>query len=64
MGKLISIPQAAERMGLSRQRVHAIVKAGGIKAKVVGCQWRIDEGEVERYMAEPHHVGRPRKDEG
>lgn len=56
---LLTIPQAASQLSISRQRVWLLVSTGRIKAQQVGQQWLIKQGDLSRYR--PNDGGRPRK---
>ena len=57
----ISPREAADRLGVSRQRVNRLILAGRIKAKRLGESktWIVDERSVEKYATERKEVGRP-----
>ena len=46
MSKYLTIPQLAEILGLSRQRVHQLVREGKIPAEKVGKTYIIVEQEI------------------
>lgn len=46
---LISIAQAAKRLGISRQRVHVLVRQGRIKAERIGKVWAIPEKALSGF---------------
>ena len=46
MSKYLTIPQLAEILGLSRQRVHQLVRDGKIPAEKVGNTYIIIEQEI------------------
>ena len=48
--------QAAELLGLSRQRVHYLIKLGRIKATRYGHIWMVDSLRIA-----PRDSGRPRR---
>ena len=47
---LYSITEAAGILGVSRQRVHALVKAGQLDARKVGNTWSVYRHSVEARM--------------
>ncbi len=55
----ISIPEAADILGLSPGRVHALVINGQMPAQKVGGRWLIERGEVERRSGQKRLRGRP-----
>lgn len=57
---LLTIPRAAKLLGLSRQRVHALVKSGAIRADMVGRDWLIGEGALAEFRALRRKRGRPK----
>ena len=56
----LTVPQAAEILGLSRQRVHALVKSGAIPATKIGRDWLISQAELAAFRALPRKRGRPK----
>ncbi len=56
---LLTIPQAANELDLSRQRVWLLVTQGRIKAQRTGQLWLIPRREIEKF--ERQMSGRPRK---
>ena len=56
---LLSIPEAAERLGLSDAMVRRYCAQGRLPAKKVGKGWAIRRWDVERFAASPRHSGRP-----
>jgi hypothetical protein len=62
---LLTIPQAADNLDLSRQRVWLLVTTGRIKAQRIGQAWFITERELEKFNRRRNGAGRPkRKDRG
>jgi len=47
---MMTIPEAAKLLRLSRQRVHKLVQDGRIRAKRFGRTWVISEGAIKRFM--------------
>jgi len=60
--KLISVNDAADRLGLHPSRVRLLCRQGRIKADQIGKTWVIAEREVERFARLPREPGRPRKE--
>lgn len=59
---LLTIPQAADELDLSRQRVWLLVTTGRIKAQRIGQAWLISERELVRFSERKQNgAGRPRK---
>jgi len=56
---LLSIPEAAERLGLSDAMVRRYCAQGRLPAKKVGKGWAIRRWDVERFAASPQPSGRP-----
>lgn len=57
---LLTIPQVAERLNISRQRVHKLVAEGRIRAQRVGRVAAIKDTEVQRFKKIKRANGRPR----
>lgn len=55
---LISVPDTARHLGVSRMRVHQRIKDGSLPAQRVGRQWIIDEADL-RAVAHNAGPGRP-----
>ena len=55
----ISIPEAADALGLSPSRMHALVAQGQVPAVKVGGRWLLERGEVERRRRRGALKGRP-----
>ncbi|MEZ5427278.1 MAG: helix-turn-helix domain-containing protein [Pyrinomonadaceae bacterium] len=58
--KLLSVTEAAEILGVNRQRTHQLIKDGRLNAQMVGSQWVIKESDLEAVKDRP--TGRPPKD--
>ena len=56
---LLSIPEAAERLGLSEAMVRRYCAQGRLRAQKVGKGWAIQRWDVERFAASPRQSGRP-----
>ena len=50
---LLSIAQSTEILGVTRQRVHDLIKNGQIIARKLGHYYYIEAIEVERYRNQP-----------
>jgi excisionase family DNA binding protein len=57
---MLTITQAAERLGLSRQRIHVLIKEGRIRAEQAGKIWLITPEEVRKFKRKPRNGGRPK----
>ncbi|MBW4536554.1 MAG: helix-turn-helix domain-containing protein [Pleurocapsa minor HA4230-MV1] len=55
--ELLSVTQTAQVLGVTRQRVHDLVKNGQIIARKLGHYYYIETTEIERYMNQP--IGKP-----
>jgi excisionase family DNA binding protein len=58
-GGLVTIPEAAARLGLSVAMVRRYCAAGRLPAVKVGRGWAIRRWEIERFAANPRRSGRP-----
>jgi excisionase family DNA binding protein len=56
---LLSISEAAERLGLSAAMVRRYYAQGRLSAEKVGKGWAIRRRDVERFAASPRRSGRP-----
>lgn len=54
---LLSVTQAAKLLGITRQRVHDLLKNGQIVARKLGRFYYIEATEIERYKDKP--TGKP-----
>lgn len=50
--KLLTVTEVANAMRVSNMTVYRLIKAGQIGAIRVGKNYRIREGEVDRYLRE------------
>lgn len=57
--QFISAKEAAELLGVSKQRIIHLINEGRINAERVGNAWVLLKSEVERF--EPNRPGRPSK---
>ncbi len=55
--ELLSVAQAVELLGVTRQRVHELIKKGQIVARKLGRYYYIEAGEIDRYKNQP--TGKP-----
>jgi excisionase family DNA binding protein len=59
---LITLAQAAERLGLSTSTLREQVHRGRLAAQKIGRDWLVEETEVDRYRLESKgQAGRPPK---
>jgi len=59
MTNLLSIPQAAERLGFSQSLVRRYCRQGRLGIKV-GKVWVIPLDHIEQFVKEPRPVGYPK----
>jgi excisionase family DNA binding protein len=57
-GRLLTIPEAADRLGLSVAMVRRYCATGKLPAQKVGRDWTVRQGDVERFAAAPRQRGR------
>ena len=58
-GRLLTISEAAERLGLSVAMVRRYCAEGKLPAQKIGRDWAILRHDVEHFAATPRHSGRP-----
>jgi excisionase family DNA binding protein len=58
-GRLLTINETAERLGLSVAMVRRYCSVGKLAARKIGRDWAILRRDVERFAAVPRHSGRP-----
>ena len=58
-GRLLTEPEAAERLGLSIAMVRRYCSLGKLPAQKMGRDWTIRRGDIERFAAAPRRSGRP-----
>ena len=58
-GRLLTISEAAERLGLSVAMVRRHCLTGKLPAQKIGRDWAIRQRDVEHFAAIPRHSGRP-----
>ena len=59
MSDLLTLAQAARRLGVSRQRLHALIQAGRLPAERLGHAWVIRAADLAVHA--PRRPGRPKK---
>jgi excisionase family DNA binding protein len=57
---MLSARQAAEYLGLSHNRVRALLLQGRIPARKVGQGWIVYKSDLEKFAKVPRINGRPR----
>jgi excisionase family DNA binding protein len=55
---VLTTQQAAEKLGITRQRVGALIRSGRLPAVKVGRDWVLDEKDVDNFEKQP--AGRPK----
>jgi excisionase family DNA binding protein len=58
-GRLLTINEAADRLGLSVAMVRRYCADGKLPAQKIGRDWAISRRDVERFAAVPRQSGRP-----
>jgi excisionase family DNA binding protein len=56
---LISVPEAADALGLSSARVRLLAANGGLGAQKIGGRWLVERGRVEKRRSRGSAGGRP-----
>jgi excisionase family DNA binding protein len=59
MGELVSVTEAARRLGLSAGRTRKLVEDGRLPATKVGRSWVLGGQDVEAFAAKTRQAGRP-----
>ena len=57
--ELLTTQDAADRLGVHRSRIHALIQAGRLPAQKFGSVYMIKEEDLK--LVEDRKVGRPRK---
>jgi excisionase family DNA binding protein len=55
--QLLSVSETAQLLGVSRQRIHDLIKNNQILAHKLGRYYYIDPAEIEKYKNQP--MGKP-----
>jgi len=61
VGELISLQDAAEYAGLSRDTLHNYARLGRLRAKKIGWQWLTTRAAVDAYLHSRHFENIPKK---
>ena len=61
IGELITLQEAAEYAGLSKESIHSYVKKGRMKAKKRGWMWFTTRTAVDEYLRSRHLENIPKK---
>jgi len=56
---MLTVNEAATRLGVIPRRVRQLIRSGQIPAQKFGRAWAIDERTIEEYRPRP--VGRPKE---
>ena len=59
LGNLVSVSEAAERLGISGVLVLRYIKQQRLRAQKVGRIWLIDSESLEEFSLTPRRVGNP-----
>ena len=61
VGELITLQEAAEYAGLTRDSIHGYIKRGRLKAKKKGWMWMTTHAAVDEYLASRSLENIPKK---
>jgi excisionase family DNA binding protein len=61
VGELITLQEAAEYAGLTRDSIHGYIKRGRLKAKKKGWMWMTTRTAVDEYLASRNLDNIPKK---
>lgn len=61
MLEIMSVTEAAQRLGVNRARVHQLIKAGLLEAEKIGNTFVVSNASVEKRLESMPKGGRPRK---
>src|SRR5262245_34985475 len=61
VGELISLQEAAEYAGLSRDSLQGYIRRGRLKAKKIGWMWVTTRAAVDEYLLSRHIENIPKK---
>ena len=59
MAFVITVREAAEKLGVSVGRVHQLIRSGALTAEKVGSQWVVDDRDIAERLAARPKPGRP-----
>lgn len=60
LGNLVSVSEAAERLGLAETLVRRYVRQGRLRGEQKGRMWLIDEESLDEFAAKPRSSGNPK----
>lgn len=58
--KMLSVAEAAERLGVTRGRVNIFIREGRLPAVRIGRSFALRESDVEAFAKQPRQVGWPK----
>lgn len=61
IGELISLQDAAEYAGLTKETLHGYAKRGRLKAKKIGPIWVTTRAAIDKYLASRNLDNIPKK---
>jgi excisionase family DNA binding protein len=61
IGELITLQEAAEYAGLSKESIHSYVKKGRLKARKRGWMWFTTRAAIDEYLQSRHLENIPKK---
>ncbi len=61
IGELISLQEAAEYAGLTKDSIHDYIKRGRLRAKKIGRFWVTTHAAVDTYLQSRHFGNIPKK---
>lgn len=59
LGNLVSVSEAAEKLGVARELVTRYIRQGRLRAEQKGRMWLIDEESLGEFASKPRSVGNP-----
>lgn len=59
LGNLVSVSEAAERLGIHRDLVLRYIRQKRLRAEQKARVWLIDEESLEEFASKPRSVGNP-----
>ncbi len=61
IGELISLIEAADYAGLTRDSLHSYIRRGRLRARRLGSQWVTTRAAIDEYMASRSFENIPKK---
>ena len=59
LGNLVSVSEAAERLGIHRDGVLRYIRQQRLRAEQVAGRWLIDSASLAEFASQPRRVGNP-----